>query len=93
MELCPCSAKKLRYNVSMGCRVVEQDELIECPGCALPIAKLKKPFIAGQAINPHNYEWLIAPLTWGDETRCPKCDEYWKVGTYLHVAGKGWQPI
>lgn len=74
------------------CSIIRQGEIIECPGCQISIAKLKKPFYFGLFVTPDSFEWLAHEYTYGDETCCEKCGEYWASGGYLYIRGKGWQP-
>lgn len=75
-----------------SCSIIRPGEIIECPGCQIHIAKLTKPFYRGQIITLEAFEWISFSYTYGDETTCDKCGEYWSLSGHLHIKGKGWLP-
>lgn len=76
-----------------SCSIINEGEVIECPGCHIPIAKLKKPYYRGLIITLDLFEWLAFEYGYGDETCCDKCGEYWAATGHMFIKGKGWQPV
>lgn len=85
MWLIQCSNFRMEQGV-----LIPTNEVVVCPGCFVPIARIAKELYTKDIYSLDHFEWLSFKYSYGDETKCDKCGEYWAVSQRLFIDGRGW---
>lgn len=69
--------------------VAKKDDIIQCPGCGLRIARITRDLKMYQALVGSDFEGIPYPISDGDRTTCQECGSDWFLGGQLHLT-TGW---